>query len=202
MLQAGACAASDLGLSCDDLAEGCLPVCKSPASLGLFPSSYRGMGSLWRNENSIGISGCSARERDLPQNFQDAPHRRDIFFQIFRMLHAGARFSSKFSRCSTRERNFQFLGCSARERNFLPNFQGAPHGSAILNQKKMKFRGCSARERDFFLNIRMLRAAARFGSKFSGCSARERDFFPTFQNAPHVSAILIKKSIGMLLMGA
>ena len=57
-----------------------------------------------------------------------------------------------------------------------PNFEEAPHGSAIVNEESMKFCGCSAGSAIFFKIFRMLRMGARFSSKFSGCSARERDF--------------------------
>ena len=138
----------------------------------------------------------------------------------FRMLRTGVTFSSKFS------------GCSTRERDFLPNLQDAPHGSGNLFQIfrmlrtgarfSSTFSRCSARERDFepknneisrmlragarFLpNVGMLRAGARFGSEFSGCSAPERDF-QSFQNVPRGSVILLKLfrmlRTGMLLMGA
>ena len=102
-----------------------------------------------------------------------------------------ARFSSKFSGGSARERFFstknngisrmlrtgrrfslKISGCSARERNFPPNFQDAPQRSAI-----------------FFQTFRMLRTGAQFSSKssecphgsaisskISGCCARERHF--------------------------
>ena len=39
-------------------------------------------------------------------NFTNASHGSAIFFKIFRMLRTGARFSSKFSGCSARERDF------------------------------------------------------------------------------------------------
>ena len=59
--------------------------------------------------------------------FQDAPHcsatLNEDFDGIWRMLRAGAQFSSKNP------------GCSARERDFLQDFQEAPHGSAILNEE-------------------------------------------------------------------
>ena len=57
---------------------------------------------------------------DFLQNFQDAPHGRAILFKIFSMLRVGARFSSKFT------------GRTARERDFLQKFEDAPHGSAIF----------------------------------------------------------------------
>ena len=40
------------------------------------------------------------------ENFQDAPHGSAIFIRIFKMLRKGARFSSKFSGRSARERGF------------------------------------------------------------------------------------------------
>ena len=49
------------------------------------------------------FSRCSARERDVLQNLQDAPHRS----AIFKILRTGARFVSKFSGCSARERDFE-----------------------------------------------------------------------------------------------
>ena len=108
------------------------------------------------------------------------------------MLRTGARFSSKFSGRSARERdcheNFQDAPSrrSARERDFsrssqdaphgsasFLNFQNAPHGSAIV-VKIFKTLRTGAR---FFLKIfRMLCTGARSSSKFSRLSARERDF--------------------------
>ena len=63
-----------------------------------------------------------------PMNFEDAPHGSTISFKISRMLRTGARFCSKFS------------GCSARERDFFQNFQDALHGDVILNEGPMNFK--------------------------------------------------------------
>ena len=57
--------------------------------------------------------------------------------EILRMLRTGARFSSKFSGCSARERDF-FV------KIFRTHRAGAPFSS--------KFRGCSARKCDFLQN--------------------------------------------------
>ena len=77
-----------------------------------------------------------------------------------------------------------------------PNFEDAPHGSAILNEESMKFRGCSARERDFRQNFQDAPHRNAILSertmKFCGCSARERDFLQNFQDAPHRSAFFFK----------
>ena len=62
---------------------------------------------------------------------QDAPHRSDMFFQIFRMLCPGATCSSKSS------------GCSARERNFLPNYSDAPHGRVIAEHPENLEENCA-----------------------------------------------------------
>ena len=43
ILQSIAGAASDLGMACDDFAEGSLVVRRTPARMGLFPSASRGM---------------------------------------------------------------------------------------------------------------------------------------------------------------
>ena len=58
-------------------------------------------------------------------NSEDAPRGSAVFFNIFEMLRTGARFNSEFS------------GRSARLRDFLQNFQDAPHGNAILNERPM-----------------------------------------------------------------
>ena len=69
------------------------------------------------------------------------------------------------------ERGFE-RRCSARERNCSQNFEDAPQGSAILNEKEI---------------MRIVRAGARFSSKFSGCSAWECDFCQNFQDAQFFS---------------
>ena len=66
-------------------------------------------------------------------------------------LFAGLRFSSKFSGCSARERDFE------------------RQNDEILRMLRM---GTSI----FFKLFRMLRTGTRFSSESSGCSARERDF--------------------------
>ena len=58
-----------------------------------------------------------------------------------------------------------------------PNFEDAPHGSAILNKHSTKFSECPALDRNFLQH-------------FSGCSAQERDFLQNFQDALQGSAIL------------
>ena len=89
------------------------------------------------------------------------------------MPRTGARFSSNFSKCS------------ARERDFLENFQDAPHGSAI-----------------FFEIFRMLRTGARFCSIWTKIDQRNfedvssesaifEDKHQNDQNAPHGSEILL-----------
>ena len=74
----------------------------------------------------------------------------------FRMLRTGTLFASRFPG--------------------HPNFEDAPHGSAI-----------------FLQNFGMLRTGAPFYSKFSGCSARERYFERrsprNLEDAPHGSTI-------------
>ena len=81
---------------------------------------------------SLKFSGCSARDGDFLQNFQDAPHGKAVFFKISRTLRTGARFSSKFSGCSAQERDFQNFRTLRKERDFLQTFQDARHGSAIF----------------------------------------------------------------------
>ena len=107
------------------------------------------------------FTGRSAREHDLLQNFQDAPHGSVMCVKIFRTLRTGARFFSKFSRPSARERDFSqnISRHSARERDFSQNVHEAPHGNAI-----------------FVKIFKTLRMGARFFSKFSERSAQERDF--------------------------
>ena len=58
------------------------------------------------NEKTMKFPRCSARERDLISNFQDAPHGSAILFKICR--------------------------CFTRERDFLQNFQDASHVSPIF----------------------------------------------------------------------
>ena len=105
------------------------------------------------------------------------------------MLRAGAQFHSKCSGCSAHERHFfpnfaphgsaiffEISGCSARERNFLQNVQDAPHGSAILMNKRRNFEGAphAALSSPKFTqdaphglpNVHMLRTGARFSQKF------------------------------------
>ena len=52
------------------------------------------------------------------------------------MLRTGARFFSKFSGCSARERDFlqKFQNARHGSASFLQHFQDAPHGSAILEK--------------------------------------------------------------------
>ena len=54
-------------------------------------SKFSGCSARERDFSSK-FPGCSARERDFPNSFQDAPRGSAIFFQIFRMPCAGARF--------------------------------------------------------------------------------------------------------------
>ena len=124
------------------------------------------------------FTGRSAREHDLLQNFQDAPHGSVMCVKIFRTLRTGARFFKKFSRPSARERDFSqnISGHSSRERDFSQNFHEAPHGNAIFLKIFMK-----------------LHTGTRFSTKFSRRSAWERDFSQSFQNALHGSAILVKR---------
>ena len=77
---------------------------------------------------------------------KDAPHGSAMFFNFFRMLRMGARFSSKFSRCW--------------ERDFPQNFQCAPHGSAMFfNCFRMLRTGAR------FFSKFSVRMGARFSSK-------------------------------------
>ena len=55
-------------------------------------------------------------------------------------------------------------------------FEDAPHGSAILINNFRMLRTGAYESSDF---LRMLGTGARFSSKFSECSARKRDFEPT-----------------------
>ena len=100
-----------------------------------FSSIFSGCSARER-DSSLHFSGCSAQKRDLMKkrlNFDDASRGSAIFIKVFRfrILRTGAHFSSKFSACSARERDFlpKFSGCSARGRDFSENFQDAPHGS-------------------------------------------------------------------------
>ena len=121
-------------------------------------------GSAVLKKRTMKFRGCSARERSFLDNFQDAPHGSAIFFQIFRMLRTGARFSSIF--------------------------QDAPHGSAVTvsNKRMMKLEDTPHGSAVFLIIFRMLRTGARFSSKFSGCSAREDVFLQFFLEASHGSA--------------
>ena len=72
-------------------------------------STARGVGKRRWTIDHAGItqfSGCSARQHDFLQNFEDAPHGSAIFFEILRMLRTGVRFSSKSSGCSAWEHDF------------------------------------------------------------------------------------------------
>ena len=151
--------------------------------------------------------------------FKDAPRGSAIFFKIFRMLRAGARFSSEFSGCSTGAQfSSKFSVCSARERGFEQKNE-IVRTLRTGAQFSSKFSRCSARERHFLQNFQDVRTGApflqnfqdaphgsaiflnffgslctgaRFCSRFAGCSARERNFLQNFQDAPHGSAIHLK----------
>ena len=95
------------------------------------------------------------------------------------MLRAEARFSTRFSGCSARERDFhQFFRMLCVGARFLMkklrNFEGALHGS--FHQKFQDPRGNAI----FVKIFRTLCAGARFSSKNSGCSARGGRFSSKF----------------------
>ena len=69
----------------------------------------------------------------MSANFQGSARERD-FLQNFRMLRTGARFPSKFSRCSAREHDFLKISRMFRTgARFCSTFQDALHGNAILS---------------------------------------------------------------------
>ena len=161
------------------------------------------------------FSGCFARERDVERQndeilrilrterdflkqIQDAPHgsaiflkilRTLLFFNIFRMLCTGARFSSTCSGCPAQERDFERRtreSCGkaipetsapyCSENNLERSTPKLVAGRRVIfiefdADKSTKFRGCSARERDFCQYIKMIKTRAA-----SNCLERERNF--------------------------
>ena len=104
----------------------------------------------------------AARERNFIQNVQDAPRMSAIFFQIFRMLRTGARFSLKFQDAPHGSalffRMFRMLRTGARFLMNKPRNCG-PH--AALSSSKFSQDGPHG-----LPNVHMLRTGARFSQKF------------------------------------